>query len=141
VDDFDRYPLHYAALVGESAAVRDLLRAGQNIDEFDDFGKTPLHYAATEGHLLVVQQLLEAGADVNAADVRTIGNTPLGDVAGECSFELATILIDAGADPGVPGWMKITPLYRASKRSDEEGRRVHALLLEHMPHRRVIPPS
>lgn len=133
MDDFDRYPLHSAALAGELAEVQMLLQAGQNANEFDDFGKTPLHYAADEGHLTIVQQLLESGADVNAADVRTIGNTPLGNVADDCSFELATILIDAGADPSIPGWMQITPIYRASKRTDDEGRRVYALLSKHMP--------
>ena len=133
MNDLERYPLHYAALCGTLEGVRELLRSGHDINEFDQFGKTPLHYAADEERLEIVQQLIESGADVNAADERTIGNTPLGNVAGRCSYELATILLEAGADPNVPGWMQITPVGHARGRDDEVGHRVYELLSKNQP--------
>jgi hypothetical protein len=72
--------------------------------------------------------LLEAGADVNAHEEARIGNTPLRNVAGECSLAVATLLVDAGADPRIPGWMQLTALRKAEDRKDEEGQRVYALL-------------
>jgi len=108
--------------------VKTLLAEGCDINEFDDFGKTALHYAADEEHLDLVRYLLQAGANVNAADERWIGNTPLTNVAGSCSLELARLLIDAGADPMSPGWTRLTAVYHASQRSDDEGRLVYKLL-------------
>jgi Ankyrin repeat len=59
-----------------------------------------------------------------------IGNTPLRDVAANCSFEVAKMLIDAGADPTIPGWMQITALHKAQERTTPEGVRVRQLLEE-----------
>ena len=72
--------------------------------------------------------LLEAGADVNAHEEARIGNTPLRDVAAECSLAVATFLVDSGADPRIPGWMQLTALHKAEGRKDDEGQRVYALL-------------
>jgi ankyrin repeat protein len=72
--------------------------------------------------------VLEAGADVNANDEARIGNTPLRAVAEECSLAVAAVLVDAGADPRIPGWMNLTALHQAEGRQDEEGQRVYALL-------------
>jgi hypothetical protein len=43
---------------------------------------------------------------------------------------MAAILVEAGADPTIPGWMQSTALDRARDRKKEEGRRVYDLLLE-----------
>jgi ankyrin repeat protein len=90
--------------------------------------RTPFHYAAEKGNFEIMQILLDAGADVNAIDEPRIGNTPLRDVADECSLAVATFLVNAGADPRIPGWMQLTALDEAADRQDEEGRRVYALL-------------
>jgi hypothetical protein len=50
-------------------------------------------------------------------------------VAAICSFEIAELLVKAGANPIIPGWMHITALDRAKKRKKEEGQRVYILLL------------
>ena len=52
--------------------------------------------------------LVEAGADVNAHEEARIGNTPLREVADECSLAVATFLVDSGAHPRIPGWMQLT---------------------------------
>lgn len=124
----DPYPLHTAAQAGNAALVQELLGKGVLPSTFDDLGMTPLHYAAKEGHLPVMDLLLRAGADVDAHDERTIGNTPLGDVAGNCSYEVAERLIAAGADPTVQGWMQLSALDRARERKKPEGVRVRELL-------------
>jgi ankyrin repeat protein len=125
---FEREQLHFAAQDGNVEDVKRLLAAGYQPNVFDDLGHTPLHYAAKGEHLEVLNVLLAAGADVNANDERVIGNTPLREVAATCSFEVAKILVDAGANPTIPGWMQITALHKSQSRKDAEGRKVHQLL-------------
>jgi ankyrin repeat protein len=99
------------------------------VNAFDELlGKTPLHYAVEREHFDVAAFLIEHGADVNAHHEPSIGNTPLGDIAGNCTFRMAKLLIDAGADPGILGWMGLTALDRAAKRKRAEGKRVYELL-------------
>jgi ankyrin repeat protein len=126
--EFDEGELHFAAQEGDITRVRELLAAGQSPNAFDEIAKTPLHYAAESGHIDIMRVLLEGGADVNANDEARIGNTPLRDVADECSLAVAKCLVDAGADPRIPGWMQLTALDKAEERKDEEGQPVYALL-------------
>ncbi len=122
--------LHFAADEGDLNAVRSLVEEGRDINAKDaDLGLTPLHYAAAGEHVDIVRFLLSAGADVNAIDEATAGDTPLGHVAQECSLEMAQILLDAGANPLIPGMMQVTPLQRAERRKRPEGRKVYELLL------------
>ena len=126
--EFEREALHGAAAAGDVDEVQSLLKKGYDPNAFDDLGKTPLHYAAEHAHLSVLAELINSGADVNAHDERVIGNTPLGEVAGSCSYEVAKVLIDAGADPTIPGWMQLTALHKAGERKRPEGLRVRQLL-------------
>lgn len=127
-DWFEREQLHIAAQDGDSEYVRELIADGRDVNAFDELGMTPLHYAAMNGHIAVVDLLLANGADVNAHHEPSIGNTPLGEVAGNCSLEIAKRLVDAGADPTIPGFMQITALDRAQARKRGDGPPVYALL-------------
>jgi len=129
-DDLTLTPLHHACSSGFPEIARVLITHGADIDAYDDMAWTPLHHACREEHLEVVRCLIENGADVNAHLEDRIGETPLGDVAASCSLELAKILVDAGADPTIAGWMKITALDRAKGRKDSEGKGVYELLKE-----------
>ena len=129
-DVLQREQLHFAAQDGDIEEVKRLLYNGQQPNTFDELGKTPLHYAAERGHLEIMRLLLASGADVNAHDEPGIGNTVLAEVAANCSFDVAQILIDAGADPTIPGWMSLTALDRARERKKPEGLRVRQLLEE-----------
>lgn len=132
----DRFALHAAAQRGDVALVQELLARGAPVNVFDEIGMTPLHYAAKEGHVPVLDLLLRAGAEVDAQDPRVIGNTPLGEVAGHCSYEVAQRLLAAGADPTVRGWMQLSALDRAGKRTRPEGLRVRELLHEAAQHQK-----
>lgn len=117
----DSAELHWAAESGDVASVEELIARGYPVDSFDDLGRTPLHYAALRGHLDAVSALLRAGADVNARDVARLSNTPLGEVASTCSLEMAELLVEAGADPTIPGWMQLTAVDKACRRTRGEG--------------------
>lgn len=130
-DEYEKEKLHYAADDGDLNEVRKLLEEGYDINAFDDsLSFTPLHYAVISEHYKVASYLLDSGADINAHDEEHIGETPLGQVADNCSFEMAEFLINNGANPTIPGWMRLTALDRAKERKKEEGRKVYELLLE-----------
>jgi ankyrin repeat protein len=129
-DWFEKEQLHFAVQDGDVVRVKQLLAEGAAVNAWDEDGYTPLHYAAMKGHLEIMQILIAAGADVNAHrdDEEHIDNTPLREVAGNCSVEVAKLLVDAGADPTIPGWMQLTALHQASERKGPEGVKVHQLL-------------
>jgi ankyrin repeat protein len=77
-----------------------------------------------------VALLLARGADVNAHDKTTIGNTPLCEIAATCSLQMATVLLNAGANPTIRGWMQRNALDQSRKRKRGEGPQVHALLVK-----------
>jgi ankyrin repeat protein len=129
-DGFRIEELHFAAQDGDLAEVTRLLNEGNSPNVFDELGKTPLHYAAAHGHLDILRLLLASGAGVNAHDQRVIGDTVLRGVASNCSFDVAKILVDAGANPTIPGWMVLTALDQSKDRKKPEGVRVHQLLLQ-----------
>ncbi len=130
---FQREQLHRAAEIGDLAKVQLLLAAKYPVNRFDELGRTPLHDAVAGEHMAVVDALLRAGANVNARDERRAGDTPLGQSADSCSCAMAKKLMDAGADPAIPGWMQLTPIDRAKRREDEEGRKVLQLLRSRRP--------
>ena len=124
----EREALHFAASEGDLSKVKELIDQGHDLNAFDDLSWTPLHHAVREEKYNVVKYLILAGADVNAHEEERIGETPLGEVAGNCKFKMAKLLIEAGADPTIPGWMQVTALHRASERKKDEGRKVYELL-------------
>jgi hypothetical protein len=127
-DELGYTPLHHSAMNGHLEVVKLLMAAKANPDLFDALSLTPLHYAVREEHLDVVRLLLQAGANVNANEEARIGNSPLADVAATCTLAMAQLLIEAGADPTLPGWMQLTALNRAKDRKRGEGPRVYELL-------------
>jgi ankyrin repeat protein len=127
----EREQLHEAAYDGDLKKVKELVEKGFKVNVLDDdLSRTPLHCAVIEGYIEVAQYLLSVGADVNAQEKEKTGETPLGEVAANCSYEMTELLIKAGANPTIPRWMGISALDRASKRKKKEGVRVYELLLE-----------
>jgi ankyrin repeat protein len=73
-------------------------------------GLTALHFAARQGGLRSVRTLVEGGADVNqvsAADQ----TSPMLIAIINGHFDLATYLLEAGADPALESDSGVTPLY------------------------------
>ena len=128
--------MHHAASSGDIEQMKALLDEGLPINAFDGLNRTPLHCAAISNHIEAVQFLIDAGADVNAHDEEHIGETPLGEVAANCTFDMAKALVDAGADPTILGWMTNTALDRSAARKKPEGKRVHKLLVDTVKRRK-----
>lgn len=67
------FPLHVAALVEQTDALRALIQHGADVKAVDGFGYTALHHAVLNSG--AIDALVEAGADVDAQD--SSGRTPL----------------------------------------------------------------
>ncbi len=129
-DHYKRTEMHFAAGQGDLSRVKQFIESGDNLREFDEIGYTPLHHAAKGEFFALTSYLLSVGADVNAHDEEHIGETPLGAVAASCSYEMAKLLVDAGANPTIAGWMGLTALYHAKQRKKAEGQKVYSLLTD-----------
>jgi ankyrin repeat protein len=127
---YERERLHLAAQDGDLSLIKHLLAEGSDVNAFDNLGMTALHWAAKKEHHDVASLLIEAGAAVNARDEFRIADTALGEIAGNCSFEMARLLVDAGVDPRIRGWMQLNAPDRAKDRKRGVGPRVYALLVE-----------
>ena len=101
-------PIHYAAAVGDLAAIQAELDKGVDVDAKDNDGRTPLHYAAKYATKEVVELLIPNGADVNAKD--RFGFTPLREAAWYGHKEIAELLLDKGTDVNAKGADGKTPL-------------------------------
>jgi uncharacterized protein len=75
MDEYGRSPLHYAALRGNLAEVKQLISEGAQIDMQDDNGITALHFAVQDQRIDVVEFLLSLNANPNLLNQH--GNGPL----------------------------------------------------------------
>ena len=98
--------LMWAAAEGHTAVVRALIEAGADVNVTLDSGFNAFFFAVREGHLDTVRTFLAAGADVNAMMQRPGGRRPRGPAMSPLMlalqnghYELAIVLVDAGADP------------------------------------------
>jgi ankyrin repeat protein len=117
--------LMWAAAEGNADAVKALLAAGADPHARLDSGFTPFLFAVREGRQNVAEVLLAAGIDVNEKIVTkksptktpsqansppANGTSALSLAVGNAHFDLASYLLDKGADPNAAdqGW---TPLH------------------------------
>ena len=120
--------LHHAAASGDLAELKHLLQSGASATCFDEIDWTPLHHAVRAEQFEVTRYLLSLGVDVNIQNSDSAGETPLGASIEECSYQMAKFLIDAGADPRLPGWMGLNAIDRAKRRSGKEAKALLVLL-------------
>jgi ankyrin repeat protein len=110
--------LMWGAAEGNAEVVEALMKAGADIHARVESGFTPFLFAVREGRTRVVQLLLHAGVDVNetvqnkkpgskspsqASSPPSSGTSALCLAVGNAHFELASYLLDAGADPNAAG--------------------------------------
>lgn len=96
---FNDTPLHAAASVGNSVAVRLLINVAHGADlmhSTNGCGWTPLHYTALCGHLESFQLLVDAGSDIMKRETKD-GYTPLHLAVEAGHYQVAAKLIDIGA--------------------------------------------
>ena len=98
------------------------------LDWFDYVDRTPLMIAVDTESIKIAKRLLEAGADVNAHNEPRIGDTALRRAAENGTLEMVELLLAAGADPTIPGWMARTPLDKARGRKRGDGPRIYERL-------------
>lgn len=112
--------LMWAAAEGHAEAIAMLVEFGADSKMRSTAGFTPLLYAAREGKPEAVRALLKAGANVNetlpvnvrfrrggqAQSDNVTGPSPLLLAVANAHYELASMLLDAGADAKFagPGW-------------------------------------
>ena len=114
-------PLHEAAARGDTAAIRQLVKDGADVNAADDMGATALYWAARGGHPIgphqcgsedphraeVIAALIELGADPNVQDRRpkgfgrSSGWTPLFVALHHKQFSSARVMLEHGADPNI----------------------------------------
>jgi tankyrase len=123
----------------QRATIKELLKAGVNIQETDKNGVTPLHHAVRFRSPAAVETLLEHGAEVNRACKRS-GSTPLHRAVTSTGApktsgkdtearEIVELLLRFGADPTIKNKAGKAP---ADYVRDDELRK----LLEHGPRSR-----
>jgi uncharacterized protein len=111
-------PIMWAAAEGHAAVVEALIAAGADFRASVPSGFTPFLFAAREGRADVVRVLLKAGADVNetikprqgpgqrttgGGGTPRAGSSALHLAVANAHYDLATLLLEAGADPNAMG--------------------------------------
>jgi ankyrin repeat protein len=86
-----------AAMNGDKAAVKAMLKQKIDANSAQPDGTTALHWAAHQNDLELVNALLQSGANVKAAN--RYGITPLAEAVQKGSAALVEALLKAGADP------------------------------------------
>lgn len=125
----------FAAYEGKVEAVREGIKAGNNVNSTDPEKRlTPLHMAAYNGHVEVIKLLLEHGATLDARDSE--GKTPLLHASTGPYADALKVLIDAGADVNAAETTEaFTPLMMAAGLGQTE---VVKVLLAHKANRDLL---
>ena len=105
------FPLSFAGQSGNLEIVKLLVKFGADVNAG---AEKPLFAAATKGHVEIVRFLLESGADPDAPKPNRSW-TALHTALVTSNPEIATILIDAGADVNAVSETGATPLMVAVK--------------------------
>jgi len=107
-------PVADAAMRGDRAAVRALLKQGEDVNASQGDGMTALHWAAENRDAELAQMLIHAGARLEVV-TRNGSYTPL-HLAGRSGSEpVIRVLLDAGANPNAATTSgRATPLHFAA---------------------------
>ena len=99
--------LHLAAIRGEAEEIKQLVKAGLDVNSANENGETALMLSIRFGQLESTETLLDLGADVNVRDSR--GNTAL-HYAAEAKLEyVIELLLSRGGDMAVKNLEGVSP--------------------------------
>ena len=103
--------LIWATAEGNTSAAEELIEHGADIHAHTKGGLTPLLFAVREGRIDTVRSLLQHGADVNETwkagrGTGVSGISAMGLAVANAHYELAAMMLDAGANPNASaqGW-------------------------------------
>jgi ankyrin repeat protein len=101
---------------------------GIDLNQRDDFSMYPLSIAAFNKNVPLVQKLLVCGANINAGDPEQAVNSALREVVSTADLGMVQLLLKAGANPNLRGWMGLSAVDAAKDRmkdqGDEESRKI-----------------
>jgi uncharacterized protein len=98
-----------AAIVGNSAAIKQHIAAGTDLNKTEDFGgSTPLMLAAVFGQIETAKVLIDAGADLELRNKSD--GTALHLACFFCRPEIVELLLQSGADPSKRNNRELAPL-------------------------------
>ena len=113
-----RRGLIHAVAKGDTAAVKELLSSGANVNQQNSRGVTALMAAAYKGNVEVAKLLVENDADVNARTSK--GMTPLMAAVQFGNKELVKFLLDKGADANMKDEMGLNAYQLAAMKNQHE---------------------
>jgi len=99
---------------GDLGAVRQLLKAGADVNPARADGVSALHLAASAGNVEIARVLITAGANATSATT-LLGWKPLHMAAQNGHADMVDLLIARGADPNVADTLGTTPLMLAAQ--------------------------
>ncbi|SRR6266511_1644646 len=122
-----------ASALGRSERLRELLDTDPALaNAWADDGFQPLGLASFFGHVDAARLLVERGAEVNSASRNAMKVMPLHSAAAAqdpaVRYEIARLLLDAGADANARQQDDFTPLTAADQHGDA---RLRQLLVDH----------
>jgi uncharacterized protein len=122
-----------ASALGRTERVRELVDADPSLaNAWADDGFQPLGLASFFGQPETARVLVERGADVNSASRNRMKVMPLHSAAAaqdpQVRYEIAELLLEAGADPNARQQDDYTPLMAADQHGDA---RLRELLVRH----------
>ncbi|MGB3760390.1 MAG: ankyrin repeat domain-containing protein [Rivularia sp. (in: cyanobacteria)] len=100
--------------------LKNLIKAGVDVDSFNYYGQTALIAAVNKNHIDIVTTLIEAGADINLGRGGSNNHTPLMEAAYGGHNEIVQLLIQAGADVNLHTDYGITAIYQAQRNGNPE---------------------
>jgi len=108
-----------AAITGNSAAIKQHIAAGTDLNKSEDFGgSTPLMLAAIFGQTEIARILIDAGVGLELSNHS--GGTALHLACFFCHPEIVELLLQSGADPNKRNSRSLTPLDSVTIELDAE---------------------